>query len=108
MLHPHIHVVLLDSAQIFLNQVQNEDCGNMVAWEGLNTEKEEYGQIIQVRGVIVVPVCGIYIVFGSGVCVYCFEVANKGDEEETKEQDQKILDKKEEDTRKNCGLDATS
>ena len=107
MLHPHIHVVLLDSAQIFLNQVQNEDCGNMVVWEGVKTEKEEYSQKLQVKGVIVVPVCVIFIVFGSGVCVYCFEEQNKGDKEGTKDQDQKIRDRKEEDTRKNCALDAT-
>ena len=80
MLHPHIHVVLLDSAQIFLNKVQNEDCGNMVAWEGVKTETKDYGQELQVKGVIVVPVCGIFIVFGSVVCVYCFEVVKNGDE----------------------------
>ena len=106
-LHPHIHVVLLDSAQIFLNQVQNEDYGNIVAWEGVKKETEEYSQELQVKGLIFVPVCGIFIFFGSGVCVYCVEVLKKGDREETKEQDQKIRDRKEEDTRRNCALDET-
>ena len=48
-------------------------------WEGGKVDADEYIQYFQGEGVAVVSVCGISIIFGTGICSFSFEVMKKRD-----------------------------